>query len=107
VVRRAAGQPVFLLVVGDVDRQGRHRRRPPSFWLVAAVKEGDAWVLPLPAEALLGWAWQRCEVEVAHRELTSGVGLGEVQGWGERSAVLAAPWQAWAYAALVLAGYRA
>jgi hypothetical protein len=107
VLRRAARQPVFLLVVGGVDRSGRHRRRPPSCWLVAAVKEGDGWALPLPAAELLAWAWQRWEVEVCHRELKSGFGLGEVQCWGPRSAVLAVQWQAWAYGALVLAGYRA
>jgi hypothetical protein len=107
VQRGAPGCPVFLLVAGGVARQGRHRRRPPAFWLVTAVKEGERWVLPLPAEELLGWAWQRWEVEVAHRELKSGFGLGEVQCWGPRSAVLAVQWQAWAYGALVLAGYRA
>jgi hypothetical protein len=63
--------------------------------------------LPLPAEELLAWAWQRWEAEVAHREPKSGFGLGEGRCWGPRSAVLAAPWQAWAYAALVLAGVRA
>lgn len=107
VRRGAPGRPVFLLVVGGVDRQGRYRRRPPSFWLVTAVPDGDAWALPLPAEEVLAWAWQRWEVEVCHRELKSGFGLGEVQCWGPRSAVLAVQWQAWAYGVLVLAGYRA
>jgi hypothetical protein len=107
VQRGAPGQPVFLLVVKGVAPRGRHRRRAPAFWLVAAVREGDTWALPLPPEELLAWAWQRWEVEVAHRELKSGFGLGEVQCWGPRSAVLAVQWQAWAYGALVLAGYRA
>lgn len=107
VQRGAPGCPVFLLVAGGVARQGRQRRRPPAFWLVTAVQAGARWTLPLPAADLVAWAWQRWEVEVCHRELKSGFGLGEVQCWGPRSAVLAVQWQAWAYGVLVLAGYRA
>ena len=33
------------------------------------------WALPLSAPELLGWAWQRWEIEVCHRELKAGFGL--------------------------------
>lgn len=51
--------------------------------------------------------WQRWEIEVAHREMKTGFGLGEAQCWSKDAAVLAVQWQAWAYGILVLAGYRA
>lgn len=109
VVRTAATQPVFLVVVPGIDRQTRrHRRqRDPHFWLVTAVKQGETWVLPLPAAVLLAWAWQRWEVEVSHRELKTTLGVGEMQCWSMTSAVLAVQWQVWSYGVLVLAGYRA
>lgn len=106
LVKRAATQPLFLLVVPGIDRQRRRLHRDPTFWLVSAVHQDDRWVLPLPAADLLAWAWQRWEVEVCHRELKSGFGLGEMQCWGVISTVLATQWQAWVYAVLVLAGYR-
>lgn len=109
VVRKAASQPVFLLVVPGIDRTTRrHRRqRDPHFWLVNAVKQGEDWVVPLPATELLAWAWQRWEVEVCHRELKTTLGVGEMQCWNMTSAILAVQWQVWSYAVLVLAGYRA
>ena len=107
VVQGAPAQPVFLLVVPGARRRARRLRRDPAYWLVTAAREGEQWALPLPAEELLAWAWQRWEVEVCHRELKSGFGLGEVQCWNPTSAVLAVQWQAWADGVLVLAGYRA
>jgi hypothetical protein len=108
VLERAPHRPVFLLVVRGVDRRAsRRKHREPAFWLVSAAREGDRWALPFPAAQLLGWAWQRWEVEVAHREMKTGFGLGEVQCWSENAAILAVRWQAWAYGVLVLAGYRA
>ena len=107
VVKRAADRPLFLLVVRGVARHRRRLRREPSYWLVAAVPGGDGWRLPLPAEELLAWAWQRWEVEVCHRELKAGFGLGEPQCWNATATEVAAQWQAWAYAVLVLAGVRA
>lgn len=71
------------------------------------MQKGERWVLPHPAEQLLGWMWQRWEVEVAHRELKASFGLGEIQCWSKQAAVLAVQWQAWTYSVLVLAGYRA
>jgi hypothetical protein len=114
VLKKAASSPVFLVVVKGVDRgrgggSGRRRRwRKPAFWMVSAVLgESGGWELPSPAEELLGWAWQRWEVEVCHREMKSGFGLGEAQCWGPRSAVLSVRWRAWCYGVMVLAGYRA
>ena len=110
LLERAPDRPVFLIVVRGVQRvagRGRRARRDPAFWVVSAVREGDGWRLPYPAAELLGWAWQRWEVEVCHREMKTGLGLGEVQCWSKEGAILAVQWQAWAYGVLVLAGYRA
>ena len=113
VLKGAAERPVFLMVVKGVDHgskrsKRRHRkRREPSFFLLTAVWEEERWVMPFAAEELLGWMWQRWEIEVAHRECKTGFGLGEAQCWSKEAAVLAVQWQAWAYAVLVLAGYRA
>jgi hypothetical protein len=106
VVKGAANRPLSLLVVAGT-RRGHRLRRDPAFYLVSAVREGDGWALPLPAEELLAWAWQRWEVEVCHRELKAGFGLGEMQGWNATATEVAAQWQAWAYGVLVLAGVRA
>lgn len=110
VVKKAAERPVFLVVVKGIDRvRGAKRRtRKPAYWLVSAVLGEDGrWKLPYPAEELLSWAWQRWEVEVCHREMKSGFGLGEVQCWGPRSAILSVRWGVWCYGVMVLAGYRA
>ncbi len=109
VVKKASERAVFLVVVKGVDRvrAGRRRTRKPAFWMVSALREGERWVLPYPAEELLSWAWQRWEVEVCHREMKTGFGLGEAQCWGPRSAILAVRWRAWCYGLLVLAGFRA
>jgi hypothetical protein len=107
LVRRAATQPLFLLVVRGVAAEQHHwRRREPSFFLVNARQESDSWVLPLPAAELLAWAWQRWEIEVAHRELKAGFGLGEIQAWNATATEVAAQWQVWVYAVLLLAGVR-
>jgi hypothetical protein len=101
-------QPVFLIVVRGIDRKvnGKHVKRDPVFYLVSAVHKGEQWVLPLPIQQLLAWAWQRWELEVAHREMKSGFGLGEKQCWNQRSAVRSVQWSAWVYALLLLTGYR-
>jgi hypothetical protein len=106
VVRKASTRPLFLLVVGGVQRP--RVRREPTFWLVSAVPTPDGgWALPRPAPELLIWAWQRWEIEVCHRELKSGFGLGEPQCWNATATEVVTAWQAWAYAVLVLAGVRA
>jgi hypothetical protein len=107
VLRKAASQPVFLLVIPGIARHRRRVRREPTFLLVNAVQQEDEWVLPLPAAELLAWAWQRWEIEVSHRELKATLGVGEMQCWTPTSAILAVQWQVWVYGALVLAGYRA
>jgi hypothetical protein len=106
LVTRAPTRPLFLLVVAGV-RQARIRREA-TFWLVSAVPIADGgWALPRPAPELLGWAWQRWEIEVCHRELKAGFGLGEPQCWTPTATETVVAWQAWAYAILVLAGVRA
>ncbi len=111
LLEKAPERPVFLVVVKGIDRAraGLRRRREPSFFLVSAVPDGPegGWALPYPAEELLSWAWQRWEVEVCHREMKTGFGLGEAQCWGPCSAILAVRWRAWCYGVLVLAGFRA
>jgi hypothetical protein len=108
---RADQVPLFLLVVRGQEWQAgkqKHwrKRRDPAFFLISAERVGDGWRLPMAVEELLAWTWQRWEVEVTHREMKSGFGVGEKQCWNVRSATLAVQWSAWVYAVLVLAGYR-
>jgi hypothetical protein len=108
--RQGAAQcPLFLIVVRGKDRRrnGRRYQRKPLPFLVNAVQDahGD-WVLPLDVETLLFWAWQRWEIEVAHRELKSTFGLGDKQCWNPTAAVASVQWSAWVYALLLLAAYR-
>lgn len=110
LVKPAPDQPVFLLVVRGIDRvrPGQRGRREPAFLLVTATQTPDGtWTLPRPVAELLAWAWQRWEVEVMHRELKSGFGLGQQQAWSPVAAALVVPWVVWLYGALMLAGYQA
>ncbi|HEX9597255.1 MAG TPA: hypothetical protein VF982_10285 [Anaerolineales bacterium] len=107
----AAQQPLFLLVVkGESYKKGKRqpklKHRKPAFYLVSAVYQEGAWCLPLPVLELLAWLWQRWELEVAHREMKSGFGVGEKQCWSKRSAIVSVQWSVWVYAVLLLAGYR-
>lgn len=102
--------PLLLIIVRGKHRttaSGKTIRRQPLPFLVNAVQneQGD-WVLPLPIETLLLWAWQRWEIEVCHRELKSNFGLGNKQCFNPHSAVASVQWSAWVYSVLVLAGYR-
>jgi hypothetical protein len=110
LVRGAPFQPLALVVVRGIDR-GRgvtRRQRDPQFFLVTlTMTQEDAWALPLPPAELLAWAWQRWEVEVMHRELKSGFGLGQQQAFSDRGAATVVPWLVWVYALLILTGYRA
>lgn len=109
VVRRAAGHPVFLVVVQGIDRgKGTTRRqRDPQYFLVSAVSQPDgSWALPLPLPAVLQWAWQRWEVEVMHRELKSGFGLGQGQAWSATGMQTTTRWVLWSYALVVLTAYH-
>jgi len=105
-------KPLFLIVVKGLHRwvgkkKPHYKHRGPSFYLVSAVPATQGgWQLPLPITTLLTWLWQRWEIEVAHREMETGFGLGEKQCWNKRSAILSVQWSAWVYAILLLAGYR-
>ena len=97
--------PLFLIIVRGKGN-ARTRREPLPFLVNASPATSGTWALPLPVEQLLFWAWQRWEVEVAHRELKSNFGLGNKQCWQPTAAILSVQWSAWVYALLLLAGYR-
>jgi hypothetical protein len=113
VVRRGvADVPLFLVVVsGQTYQTGkvhtRRKERKPAAYLVTAQCQDGEWVFPLDPTLLLTWLWQRWEMEVAHREMKSSLGVGEQQCWTPRSAIVSVQWSVWVYAILVLAGYRA
>ena len=105
----APDTPLFLIVVGgqSYTQHGHKKYRPPMPYLVNAIQNEDSeWVLPLPIETLLLYAWQRWELEVCHREVKSNLGLGEMQAWNPTAAVTSVQWVAWCYSLFVLAGYR-
>lgn len=106
----AAHRPLILIVVRGKQRKNKYgktyRRQPLPFLVNAVQDEQGQWVLPLPLETLLFWAWQRWELEVCHRELKSNFGLGNKQCFNPTAAVLSVQWSAWVYSLLLLAGYR-
>jgi len=103
--RGAPNCPLFLIVVRGKDN-AKTRRDPLPFLVNAHRADDGSWQLPLPLETLLFWAWQRWEIEVAHRELKSNFGLGHKQCFNPQAAVASVQWSAWVYALLLLAGYR-
>lgn len=117
VVRRGVPDlPLFLVVVSGQtyckgQKETRRKQRKPAAYLVTAQQQGGEWVFPLGRplgpSLLLAWLWQRWEMEVAHREMKSGLGVGEQQCWTPRSAITSVQWSVWVYAVLILAGYRA
>jgi hypothetical protein len=107
LVKGAPQTPLFLLVVRGVAKAGRHKRREPAYWLVNAVQDASGrWRLPASPSQLLGWAWQRWEIEVTHREAKTEFGVGQAQCWSEASAMGVVQWQLWLYSLVILAGYR-
>ena len=100
--------PLFLIVVGGGKRPpGSHRKSyKPCFFLVNAIQVNGQWTLPLPTSLLLAWLWQRWELEVAHRQMKSGLGLGEKQCWHPTATVAPIQWSVWIYALIMLSGYR-
>ncbi len=103
--------PLFLLVVKGMHRQVgkkklRWKHRQPAFYLVNAFPVNGTWQLPLPVETLLAWLWQRWELEVAHREMKSGFGVGEKQCWNPHATIASVQWNVWVYALLLLSAYR-
>ena len=104
--------PMFLFVVKGMHRKVgkkklRWKHRKPSFYLVSAVQVDGEWQLPLATETILAWLWQRWELEVAHREMKSGFGVGEKQCWNPRATISSVQWSVWVYALLLLSAYRA
>lgn len=104
-------QPLFLIVVRGMHhsvgkKKQVNKHKGPSFYLVSAIQNAGQWRFPLPIQTVLAWLWQRWEIEVAHREMKSGLGVGEKQCWNSRSAVVSVQWSVWVYAVLLLAGYR-
>lgn len=107
LVKPAPTCPLYLLVVaGSHHRADRYRRQPLAFLVSARRTPKGAWVLPDPVKELVGWAWQRWEVEVMHRELKRGFGLGDQQQWSAAGAAMVVPWVVWTYAVLVLAAHE-
>jgi hypothetical protein len=102
--RGAPNRPLFLILVRGKKRK-RYRRQPLPFLVNATWRDGQ-WQLPLPVKDLLLAAWQRWEIEVAHREMKANFGLGEKQNWNPRASVLSTQWSAWLYAVLLLATWR-
>jgi hypothetical protein len=103
--------PMFLIAVKGMHRKVgkkklRWKHRKPSFYLVSAVRINEAWQFPLPIDTILAWLWQRWELEVAHREMKSGFGVGEKQCWNPRSTIASVQWSVWVYALLLLSAYR-
>jgi hypothetical protein len=117
--RGAPGIPVFLLVIGSERwtelpgqpgrriRRKRYFERPEVFYLINAVQRDGVWQLPVPIQTILEWAWQRWEVEVAHRDMKAGFGVGQTQCWHARSAVASVQWTVWLYSVMLLSAYRA
>jgi hypothetical protein len=101
--------PLTLIVIGGGKRPSGARRKnyQPCFFLVSAVEIDGQWSLPLPIADLLAWLWQRWELEVAHRQMKSGLGLGEKQCWNDRATVATVQWSVWVYSLMMLSGHRA
>ena len=98
--------PLFLLVMGGGKRPpGSCRQRyEPCFFLVSALRIDGVWSLPLLMAELLAWLWQRWELEVAHRQMKTGLGLGEKQCWNDKATVATIQGSVWLYALLMLTG---
>ena len=106
LVKPAAMHPLMLVSIGGIDRGPRRSRRSRDrmHFLVNARQTATGWELPYPVEQLALWVWQRWEVEVMHRELKSGWGLGDQQQWSSRGASMVIQWVVWVYAVLILTG---
>jgi hypothetical protein len=104
--------PLFLLVIAAESwsagkRRKRRFERPEVFYLINAVQRNGIWELPFPVEAILNWAWQRWEVEVTHRDMKAGFGVGQTQCWNPRAAIASLQWMVWLYAIMLFSAFRA
>jgi hypothetical protein len=101
--------PLMLIVIGGGKRPSGSRRQnyKPCFFLVSAVQVDGMWSLPLPIADLLAWLWQRWELEVAHRQMKTGMGLGEKQAWNDQATVATLQWSVWVYSLMMFSGFRA
>lgn len=106
LLRGAPDHPVMLLTVRGKAADHAHRTSMRGDLLVVSAVQNAAgdWELPLPVDRLLGWYWQRWEVEVMHRELKSTFGLGDQQAWSQTAAQLTQSWVVAIYATLLLVG---
>jgi hypothetical protein len=59
LLRRGAPKRTLLLIVVRGKKNTRTRRIPLPFLVNAVQDETGQWILPLPIETLLFWAWQR------------------------------------------------
>lgn len=116
--RGLSSTPLYLLVIDAYRWTGRthhgkpiRRERSEVFYLISAVQRNGIWELPFPAQSLLAWVWQRWEVEVTHRDLKAGFGIGQMQCWGPVASSLATRWATrwavWVFALMLLSAYRA
>lgn len=106
VMKTAPDHPLMLVTIGGIGRGvgATRRNRDMMHFLVNARSTDFGWELPYPLADLAMWVWQRWEVEVMHRELKSGWGLGDQQQWSPIAAASVTQWVVWAYAVLILTG---
>lgn len=100
---------LYLVIMGGqiYRKRQRTKHRDPVPVLVNVVPQLDStWGLTLPIVEVLVWLWQHWEVEVAHRELKSGFGMGEMQCWHPQSVTSTIQWGIWTYGVCLLAAYR-
>jgi hypothetical protein len=109
LVEGASGKPLMLVLVKGYNRRGakRRARKPPCQYLVNAVQADGKWGLPLPLKDVVEGTWHRWEIEVCHREIKTGFGLGQMQCWSQRASTASVEFVAWHYSVALLAGYRA
>ncbi|MCO5214778.1 MAG: hypothetical protein M9950_01280 [Thermomicrobiales bacterium] len=67
-------------------------------FLVNARQTSHGWELPYPVETAGALGVAAVGLEVMHRELKSGRGLGDQQQWSARGAVTVTQWVVWVYA---------
>ncbi len=109
LVEGASEQPLYMILVKGYHRRklGKSKRREPCQYLVNAVCQNGQWQLPLSLELILSLIWHRWEIEVCHRGIKSGFGLGQIQSWSKLGGVLSVQFMAWVYALIMLVGYKA